>query len=250
VTKTPRQGGQARDGGSQNRELGRDPEARGRQRALALILSAARVEPVEHDFPAAMMPYDDASFEALRERTDVFAYRQKREALDRQVLAIPLLTGTLPGLPGYDQLETKRNLIVLSRLLERRLPDLVPKLGLQRVRFGLERVRRSEDLCDEILRRAKLARPSVLEPVRIYHRTRLHVRQEFLPGYGPLIALAIEFQHAYELVGTAADLLARGANLKDLGLFALGDDEAFLGYVRLSITYQAGMADESGGCEV
>lgn len=231
MTRTPWQGGHAHDGGGPRHDMVRHPEARGRKRTLDLILSAIRVEPVEHEFFAAFLPYDDASFDALRERADVFAYRQKREALDRQVLAIPLLTGTLAGLPAYEQLEAKRNLIVLSRLLERRLPDLVPKLGLQRVRFGLERVRRSEDLCDEILRRAKLSRPAVLEQVRIHHRTRLHVRQEFLPGYGPLIALAVEFQHAYELAGTAADLLARGANLKDLGLFSLGDDEAFLGYV-------------------
>jgi hypothetical protein len=233
VNRVPWQGAQARDRGhpAHEREPARHHDARGRQRSLDLVLSAVRVDPIEHEFPAAVVPYDKAGFDAMRDRVDVFVYRRKREPLERQVLAIPLLGGPLPGLPVCEQLEAKRNLVVLSRLLERRLPDLVPKLGLQRVRFGLERIRRSEDLCDEILKRAKLTRPAILDAVRIHHRTRLHVRQEFLPGYGPLIALTIEFQHAYELEGTAADLIARGANLKDLGLFGIGEHQGFLGYV-------------------
>jgi hypothetical protein len=195
------------------------------------LLSAVLVELEQEKFNARVAPYtDEEAFAALRSRSDVFPYRLTHAHPDEQVLIVPLTEGA-----HVSELETtficKQQLRLLARLIQQRLPDLIPKLQLRHSRFGLERVRTAEDLIDVAMQRAGLQRPAQLARLHKFHRTVFSIRSEFMPGLGSFLAMTIEFRREFQISGPASDLLDQGLDLHGAEVIATDTDEGWLGEV-------------------
>lgn len=194
-------------------------------------LSAVLIELEQEKFTGRIAPYvDEEAFASLRSRSDVFAYRRANVPPDEQVLLVPL-TDETEGSESETTFVCKQQLRLFARLIQQRLPDLLAKLELRRTRFGVERVRTSDDLIDAAMRRAGLRRPGRLARLHKFHRTVFSVRQEFMPGRGSFLAMTVEFRREFEIQGTAHDLLEQGLDLHGVGVIALNGDDGWLGVV-------------------
>lgn len=196
-----------------------------------MLLSAILIELEQEKFNARVAPYvGEEAFALLRSRSDVFAYRRPNVPPDEQLVLVPLSDAA-----DTSERETtfvcKQQLGLLARLLQQRLPDLLPQLELRRSRFKLERVRNVDDLIDAAMRRAELRRPAQLARLHKFHRTVFTVRREFMPGYGSFLALTVEFKREFEIDGTARDLIEQELNLRGAGVIAIDADEGWLGTV-------------------
>ena len=193
-----------------------------------LLLSAVLVELEQETFNARVVPYlDENAFSEMRSRRDVFCYRRAKAPPEKQVLLVPL-TNSAEAVPE-ETFVCKKELRLLARLIQERLPELLPQLELRRARFGLERVRTGDDLIEAAMQRAGLARPSKLARLHKFHRTVFSVRHEFMPGRGSLLVMTIEFRREFEVSGAARDLLAGGLKLEGTNAIALDDDDRWLG---------------------
>ena len=186
-------------------------------------MSAVEIRVAAPDLGVLVGAYDADAFDRLRERADLFAYRDTREPTSRQVVVVPL--GGELDLAGFaaERVPIARHRRMYVRLLERRLPDALPELKLRLRRFGLERIRATEDLVAHAFRDAGLARPASLQRLRKHHRTQLIPRTEFVRGRGSLLLVALQFDTKFVIDGTAADLIADGADIR--GLHAIRDGE-------------------------
>lgn len=190
------------------------------------------IEVEQERFRASVAQYvDDEEFAALRARADIFVYRRANVPPEEQVLVLPLTEGVPSDADAEMSFVCKQHLRLLARLVQDRLPELLPQLELRRTRFGLERIRKADDLIDAASRRAGLERPPVLAPLHKYHRTVFSVRHEFMPGRGSFLAMTVEFRRAFEIAGTAADLLRLGLDLVGLNIIATAGDGCFIGAV-------------------
>lgn len=204
----------------------RNPAPRG-----DLLLSAVLIELEQEKFNARVAPYDEETFALLQSHSDIFPYRRTNVPPDEQVLIVPLTEAAEASEPETTFI-CKQQLRLLARLIEQRLPDLLPQLGLRRSRFGLlERVRTADDLIDAAMRRAGLRRPVQLTRLHKFHRTVFSVRHQFMPGHGSIVVMTIEFRREFEIRGTARDLLEQGLDLQGVGVFAIDTDEGWLGIV-------------------
>ena len=197
-----------------------------------LLVSAILVELEQDQFRAAVTPYiDEMAFASAQSRPDAFVYRRSRVPQHEQILTIPLSDEPERAQQDATVFICKQQLRVLSTLIQQRLPDLVPQLNLRRTKFGLERIRTSDDLIDAALQKAGLRRPPELEPLHKHHRTVFRVRHEFMPGRGSFLAMTVEFRREFEIEGTARDLLARGLDLSGMGLIGIEGNKPWLGSV-------------------
>lgn len=195
------------------------------------LLSAVLIELEQETFRASVVPYvGDDDFAKLKSRPDIFCYRRANVPPEQQVVLVPLVDSTAKA--SEETFVCKQQLRLLARLVQQRLPDLLPQLELRRGRFGLERVRTADDLIDAALRRAGLKRPPKLAQLHKFHRTVFSVRHEFMPGRGSFLAMTVEFRREVEVSGTARDLLERGLSLEGTSLIGLGENEGWLGLVR------------------
>lgn len=209
-----------------------------------LLLSAVHIELEQDKFNARIEPYiDEDAFAAMRSRPNVFSYRRANVPPEEQILVLPL--DDSESAQGETAFICKQQLRLLARLLQQRLPDLLPRLELRRTRFGFERVRTADDLIDAAMRRAGLQRPPTLSRLHKFHRTVFSVRQEFMPGRGSFLAMTIEFRREFEIAGTASDLLAQGLDLNGTSVIAL-DGDGWLGPVTGIEGAQLAVAGENG----
>lgn len=192
-----------------------------------LLVSAIIIELPQPDFRAARRAYSDAAMVDLRQRAELFVYREASAPIDEQLFVIPMAG----DLPDAQQLICKQKLRVLAALIEHRLPALFPRLQLRRTKFGLERIRRSDDLIDLALRRAGLKRPLMLNDFHKHHRTQFQVRREFVAGKGSLLLMTVEFRREFDVHGTAADLLSQGFRLDGITLVPIEGEEDGVGEV-------------------
>jgi hypothetical protein len=188
-----------------------------------LLLSAIEVVTSAPDVNVLIGPYDIDDFDRLQKRADLFTYRDTREPTTRQAIVVPL--GGQVDLAGFgsERVPVARHRRLYVALLKARLADALPELKLRVRRFGLERVRETEDLVAQAFRHAGIARLASLRRLRKHHRTQLVPRTEFVRGRGSLILIALQFDTRFLIDGTAADLIADGADIR--GLHAMRDGE-------------------------
>lgn len=190
-----------------------------------LYLSAIEIAVSQTEFRGAIVPYkDDDAFDYLKANPDIFAYRNRSLPPDCQVLLIPQKDNiNLQGV-NFGALPVSEYLFAVARFIEYRIPDLLPKLKLRRTRWGLERVRREDDLVSAAFKRINRERPNKLAGLHRFHRTVFRVRTEqFKGGKYPLI-LTVEFRRRQEITPTVAELVVRGFDLSGLDIFQLHDD--------------------------
>ena len=198
-----------------------------------LLFSAIEIRFAAQDFTGAVLPYEsDDAFHTLRKRTDLLAYRHRGRPEDSQVLVVPTTNAPCEEIT-FGPLPVKDNLRALARFIEDRLVDLLPKFELRRTRWGVERIRRKDDLLDEGFRHLRRLRPDRLAGFHKFHRTTFRVRHEHLPGRGGLLVLTVEFQRHQEIEPTIAELAGRGFNLNGLEVFARkeGTPKVWLGEI-------------------
>jgi hypothetical protein len=189
----------------------------------ALYLSAVEVSCASPEFSGTLVPYDDEVFKALKARDDLFAYRNRSLPAERQILVIPLLDDVQLEGASFELIPIADYPLAIARLVEYRLPDLLPKLQLRRTRWGLERIRREDDLVSAAFRRINQKRPSKTAGMHRFHRTVFRVRHEQVAGDGALI-MTIEFRRRQEVTPPVADLVAQGFDLSGLDVFQQLED--------------------------
>ena len=198
-----------------------------------LLFSAIEIRFAAQDFTGALIPYEsDDAFHALRKRTDLLAYRRRGRPEDPQVLVVPTTNAPCEEIT-FGPLPVKDNLRALARFIEDRLVDLLPKFELRRTRWGVDRIRRKDDLLDAAFGHMRRPRPDRLAGFHKFHRTTFRVRHEHLPGRGGLLVLTVEFQRHQEIEPTIAELAGRGFNLNGLEVFARkeGTPKVWLGEI-------------------
>ena len=189
---------------------------------------------VPDEIAGALTPYPgDQEYEALRKNPDLFAYRQRSAARDEEVLLLPLFAESeLPAGAALSRLPTGDYRRALGTLIDIRLPELLEPLGLERRRFGLERVKRSEDLIEVALNHARIPRPDALGGITKHLRTSFRLRTEYVRGRGSLLPMAIEFGVASVVERPLADIVASSIPIE--GLRATRDGEIGLHRARRS----------------
>lgn len=111
----------------------RNPAPRG-----DLLLSAVLIELEQEKFSGRVAPYvDEEAFASLRKRSDLFAYRRANVPPEEQVLLVPL-TDEAAGAESETAFICKQQLRLLARLIQQRLPDLLPQLTFS-IAYALER---------------------------------------------------------------------------------------------------------------
>ena len=189
-----------------------------------LVLSALRIEPVDAVFPASILRYDPQTFEELRARSDLFAFRRTHEPVSRQLIVMPYDRENR-DLPRPTSHPCAYNLSVLAELITHRLPSVVPQLKLTASTSGIDQIDESEDLFRLPFERADLTFPEDLARLHVHRRVRLRVRHEQVPTYGTILLLTMDVRRAFSIDGTVADLLAAGLDLRGLTIRRVGDDD-------------------------
>ena len=193
--------------------------------AEGLLLSAVEIQLSQPEFIGALVPYrDDETFQALKCRHDVFTYRHRGRKPDEEVLVVPLEEQASIDGCSFGPLPAGSHLIGLARLIEQRLGDLLPKFELRRARWGLERIRRTDDLLDEAFKQLGQSRPSKLVGFHRFHRTAFRTRVEHIAGKGASLLLTVEFRQHQEIALTVAELIERGFQLTGLDVFQMQDE--------------------------
>ncbi len=189
-----------------------------------LLLSGIEIIFSAAEFTGALRPYEsDKAFRALRERDDLLSYRHRGRPDDSQVLVVPTTSPPSDMTIEFSQFPVKENLRALARFIEDRLVELLPKFELRRTRWGVERVRRRDDLLDAAFKQLRLERPDRLAGFHKFHRTAFRVRHEHLPGRGGLLVLTVEFRRHQEVEASIAELTQRGFDLRGLEVFSKPD---------------------------
>jgi len=197
-----------------------------------LCLSAVDVRFAVERFCGRERPYEgEEVFRELRKRENAFVYRNKGKPESTQVLEIPL---DADGATATELFLVRDHLPALARLVESRLVALLPRFELRPTKWGLERIRRNDDLLDAAFRRLGRDRPQVIDGIHKFHRTVFRVRSEFIPGRGSGLVLTIEFRRHQEVMPTVAELVERGFDLSRIEVFERGADERrrWLGTIR------------------
>jgi hypothetical protein len=191
----------------------------------ALLLSAVEVRLQKPEFIGGLVAYgDDDAFHSLKARDDVFVYRHRGRERDEEVLVVPLNDGVSVDGCSFGPVQVRSHLRGIARLLEDRLIALLPKFELRRTRWGLERIRRTDDLVDKAFEQLRRPRPDKLEGFHRFHRTAFRVRVEHVTGQGGALMLTVEFRRHQEIVPTVAQLVERGFDLSGLDVFERRDD--------------------------
>ena len=207
-----------------------------RQRVLRpssddFVLSAVAIQLSHAQFRAVVTRYSDEDFESLSTRDDIFVQRMPHAPVEEQLVVVPLVAASLEGLPEPRLLVCKQHLRLLAALIEHRLPSLLPRLELRRARFGLQRVRTSDDLVSIALSRGGLQRPANVEGFHKYHRTEFSVRHEFMPGRGSFLVLTIELRREFEIAVSARALCDRNLRLDGLRVSSEDREDDWFGLV-------------------
>jgi hypothetical protein len=199
------------------------PAARRSSSAAPWLLSAIEINLAKPEFVGALLAYgDDDAFRTLKERQDVFAYRQRGRAPEEEVLVLPLVDAPRIKDCSFGSLPARAHLPAIAHLIEKRLVDLLPKLELRRGRWGLERIRRTDDLLDQAFKQIRERRPDELAGFHQFHRTLFRVRVEYIAGRAPALMLTVEFRRHQEVTPTLAQLVERGFELAGLDVFEKG----------------------------
>jgi hypothetical protein len=187
-----------------------------------LCLSAIEIQLHGHSFYGNRIPYENEEhFEQLKKTPNQFAYRAIGEAGESQILVVPLEQSSLANLI---ELPVKRYYSLVARLIELRLIDNLKSLELRRIRHGLERIRRQEDLITAAFGRLQRKRPSALECFHKYHRTILRVRHASLNSVGQMMMLTVEFKTFHEIDVPIADLDRNGLDVRGVEAFTINPD--------------------------
>jgi hypothetical protein len=190
-----------------------------------LLLSAVELRVAASEFLGALHPYGgDEAFRALRQRADLLSYRQRGRPEEAQVLVVPATNPPADIGIAFSRLPVIEHLGAVAHFAKERLVDLLPRLELQRTRWGAERIRRKDDLIDAAFRRLGLTRPDRLAGLHRFHRTAFRVRREHMPNRGGFLAMTIEFRRHQELEPTIAELAARRFDLHGLEVFGTTED--------------------------
>lgn len=186
-----------------------------------LLLSAIEIRFASPDFTGALRPYDsDDAFHALRKRTDVLVYRHRGRPDDSQVLVVPTTNPPADATIVVTSLPVKDHLRALAHFIEDRLVEGLPKFELRRTRWGVERIRRKDDLLDAAFQQLRRPRPGALAGIHKYHRTAFRVRLEHMPGRGASLVLTVEFRRHQEIEPSIGELTKRGFDLRGLEVFS------------------------------
>lgn len=189
-----------------------------------LLLSAIEIQFAATEFIGSLQPYvNDQAFSTLRERSDVLVYRHRGRPSDSQVLVVPTRDPTENETLRFGPLPVGANVRALARFVEDRLVGLLPKLELRRTRWGVERIRRQDDLLDAAFQHLRRVRPDRLAGIHKFHRTAFRVRQEHIPGRGGSLVLTVEFRRHQEIEPTIGELSERGFDLRGLEVFSKPD---------------------------
>lgn len=202
--------------------------------STGLLLSAIEIRFANPEFVGAFRPYEsDDAFHDLRKRTDLLSYRHRGRPGDSQVLVVPTTNPPDDGTITFGPLPVRENLRALARFIEERLVGLLPKFDLRRTRWGVERIRRKDDLVDAAFQELRRSRPERLAGIHKFHRTAFRVRHEHLPGRGGLLVLTVEFRRHQEIEPSIAELTRRGFDLRGLEVFskAEGTPKVWLGEI-------------------
>lgn len=198
------------------------------------LLSAIEIRFAAPEFIGALRPYEsDDAFHGLRKRADLLCYRRRGRPGDSQVLVIPKTNPPTDETIPFEPMPVRENLRALAYFIEDRLVELLPKFELRRTRWGVERIRRKDDLLDAAFKQLRRARPERLAGIHKFHRTAFRVRHEHLPGHGGLLVLTVEFRRHQEIEATIAELTQRGFELRGLEVFsqAEGAPKVWLGAI-------------------
>lgn len=174
----------------------------------------------EH-FRGRRVPYEgEEAFRKLSELSDIFVHRLHGKGEDAQVLLVPFAGPA----DGDDTFSVRDHFSIVARLIEARLVAGLPALELRHGRWGLERVRRDDDLVDSAFEAIGRSRPANLAGIHKHHRTVFRVRYERLPSRGRILFLTVEFRRHQEIEPTIAELRQRGLDLLGLEVFAQGEN--------------------------
>ncbi len=185
-----------------------------------LLLSAVEIHFAASEFIGTRRPYgNDDIFHALSARSDILVYRHRGNH-DAQVLVVPATDPPTDETRGFGPLPVKENLRALAHFIEDRLVDLLPKFELRRTRWGMERIRRKEDLLDAAFQHLRRLRPDRLAGIHKFHRTAFRVRHEYIPGRGSALVMTVEFRRHQEIEPTIAELTKRDFDLRGLEVFS------------------------------
>lgn len=199
-----------------------------------LLLSALELV-FDSSFDAAEVPYSDELFAVLRDRADVFAYRQKEVPQERQLLVVPLEPGVpLPG--PLERLAVADRLRAVGALVEYRLTKVLEQLELRRrrrPRLRLRRIKRSDDLVARAFKLMNRPVPRQLAAFHKYLQTDFEIRVVDADNGRSMIVAAVRFGRHQEIDGTATDASVHGVDLKGLDLIdrAAPPEARFLGTV-------------------
>ncbi|WP_437740873.1 Piwi domain-containing protein [Sorangium sp. So ce1504] len=190
----------------------------------SLVLSAVAIKIEQSEFRGALRAYEgDNAFQALKEQSDLYVYRHRGRPKDAEVLVVPRHEAAKIEGPPLEALPVQEHLPGIARLVEHRLVDLLPKLKLRRIRWGLERIRRKDDLIDAAFEHLGRVRLDKLAGFHRFHRTVFRVRCEHVAGRGASLMMTVEFRRHQEIIATVAELIQRGFQLRGLDVFETED---------------------------
>lgn len=191
-----------------------------KMRNPSLVLSAVEIRLAAPEFVGAHLPYQsDDAFRELRKRPDLLSYRHRGKPDGSSVLVVPRSEPTADCTIPFGPLPVREHLRALARFIEDRLVELLPKFELCRTRWGVERIRRKDDLLNAAFKQVRSARPPRLAGIHKFHRTVFRVRHEHVAGRGSLL-LTVEFRRHQEIEPTIGELIDRGFDLRGLHVFS------------------------------
>jgi hypothetical protein len=187
-----------------------------------LRLSAVGIEFIEKGLQVVRRAYPgDEEFARLREREDLFVYRESGRAIpeDERLVMVALRDQVLDGLGAPTEIQVQDHLGLLAALLQVRILDLLGQLKLTRRRHrGFRRINRNDDLVAKAFASLHRPVPAALHGFHKYRKTEFQVRVVDLPGSVPAAVLAFEFRRHFEIDPSLQELCARGIDLQGVWL--------------------------------